>query len=235
METHLADWIKGTADGDDAESILRACVHCGFLQRDLSDVSDSRRRTRWSARTHLSDQAGARRRAANAIDATASGSLPDLPQLRNDMSVRRALRAPRRHRPHGRRAACASQTVRRVAPQRAALCAHTALDFRPGGRHRPRTARQLPTSLRQETGAVARSRRDTAQHTYSQGDPAQRLRAASADPGRRCGDGARARYAWRAMRSRLPALAAAARSTITSMRTRPRAKKRAATSTRGGR
>lgn len=30
METHLADWIKGTPDGDDAESILRACVHCGF-------------------------------------------------------------------------------------------------------------------------------------------------------------------------------------------------------------
>jgi glycolate oxidase iron-sulfur subunit len=30
METHLADWIKGTQDGDDAESILRACVHCGF-------------------------------------------------------------------------------------------------------------------------------------------------------------------------------------------------------------
>jgi len=30
METHLADWIKGSQDGDDAESILRACVHCGF-------------------------------------------------------------------------------------------------------------------------------------------------------------------------------------------------------------
>ena len=30
METHLADWIKGTAAGDEAESILRACVHCGF-------------------------------------------------------------------------------------------------------------------------------------------------------------------------------------------------------------
>ncbi|HEX3895726.1 MAG TPA: glycolate oxidase subunit GlcF [Rudaea sp.] len=30
METHLAEWIKGTQDGDDAESILRACVHCGF-------------------------------------------------------------------------------------------------------------------------------------------------------------------------------------------------------------
>lgn len=30
METHLADWIKGTADGQEAESILRTCVHCGF-------------------------------------------------------------------------------------------------------------------------------------------------------------------------------------------------------------
>ena len=30
METHLADWIRGTPDGDEAESILRTCVHCGF-------------------------------------------------------------------------------------------------------------------------------------------------------------------------------------------------------------
>ena len=30
MQTNLADFIKGTADGDEAESILRACVHCGF-------------------------------------------------------------------------------------------------------------------------------------------------------------------------------------------------------------
>ncbi len=30
METHLADWIKGTRDGDEADAILRACVHCGF-------------------------------------------------------------------------------------------------------------------------------------------------------------------------------------------------------------
>jgi len=30
METHLAEWIKGTHDGTEAESILRACVHCGF-------------------------------------------------------------------------------------------------------------------------------------------------------------------------------------------------------------
>lgn len=30
METHLADWLKDTPDGIEAESILRACVHCGF-------------------------------------------------------------------------------------------------------------------------------------------------------------------------------------------------------------
>jgi glycolate oxidase iron-sulfur subunit len=30
METHLADWLRGTPEGAEAESILRACVHCGF-------------------------------------------------------------------------------------------------------------------------------------------------------------------------------------------------------------
>jgi glycolate oxidase iron-sulfur subunit len=30
METHLADFLKGTSQGAVAESILRKCVHCGF-------------------------------------------------------------------------------------------------------------------------------------------------------------------------------------------------------------
>jgi glycolate oxidase iron-sulfur subunit len=30
METHLADWLKGTPDGEAAQDILRKCVHCGF-------------------------------------------------------------------------------------------------------------------------------------------------------------------------------------------------------------
>jgi glycolate oxidase iron-sulfur subunit len=30
MQTNLADFIKGTREGIEAESILRACVHCGF-------------------------------------------------------------------------------------------------------------------------------------------------------------------------------------------------------------
>ena len=30
MQTNLADFIKGSADGDQADAILRSCVHCGF-------------------------------------------------------------------------------------------------------------------------------------------------------------------------------------------------------------
>ena len=30
MQTNLADFIKGTPEGNEAEAILRACVHCGF-------------------------------------------------------------------------------------------------------------------------------------------------------------------------------------------------------------
>ena len=30
METRLADFIKDTPDGREADAILRACVHCGF-------------------------------------------------------------------------------------------------------------------------------------------------------------------------------------------------------------
>ncbi|MBN9425803.1 MAG: 4Fe-4S dicluster domain-containing protein, partial [Burkholderiales bacterium] len=30
METHLADWLAGTPEGDEAQAILRKCVHCGF-------------------------------------------------------------------------------------------------------------------------------------------------------------------------------------------------------------
>ena len=30
MQTHLAPEFKNTADGHEAEAILRKCVHCGF-------------------------------------------------------------------------------------------------------------------------------------------------------------------------------------------------------------
>src|SRR5918911_2943022 len=30
MQTELADFIKNTPEGDEADAILRKCVHCGF-------------------------------------------------------------------------------------------------------------------------------------------------------------------------------------------------------------
>ncbi len=30
MQTHLADFIKHTPAGSEADAILRSCVHCGF-------------------------------------------------------------------------------------------------------------------------------------------------------------------------------------------------------------
>ena len=30
MQTHLADFIKDSPEGQEAEAILRNCVHCGF-------------------------------------------------------------------------------------------------------------------------------------------------------------------------------------------------------------
>src|SRR4249919_2950560 len=30
MQTNLADWIRNTPEGIEADAILRSCVHCGF-------------------------------------------------------------------------------------------------------------------------------------------------------------------------------------------------------------
>jgi glycolate dehydrogenase iron-sulfur subunit len=49
MQTALADFIRGTPDGDEADAILRKCVHCGFCTATcptyllLGDENDSPR------------------------------------------------------------------------------------------------------------------------------------------------------------------------------------------------
>ena len=89
MQTHLADFIRDTPEGLEAEAILRKCVHCGFCTATcptyqlLGDELDGPR-----GRIYLIKQVleGA---PADAQDAAAPRPLPDLPQLR-DAPARRA-------------------------------------------------------------------------------------------------------------------------------------------------
>ena len=89
MQTHLAPEFKGTPDGDEAEAILRKCVHCGFCTATcptyqlLGDELDGPRGRIYLIKQVLEgDDADAR-------DAAAPRPLPDLPQLR-DAPARRA-------------------------------------------------------------------------------------------------------------------------------------------------
>ena len=99
MQTHLAAEFQGTPEGTEAEAILRKCVHCGFCTATcptyqlLGDELDGPR-----GRIYLIKQVLEGQR-ADAQDAAAPRPLPDLPQLRNDLPVGRAVRPPGRHRP----------------------------------------------------------------------------------------------------------------------------------------
>ena len=66
METHLADWIRGTPDGDRGRIHSAHLRALWILQCDLPDLPVARRRTRRPARAHLPDQADARRRTRRA-------------------------------------------------------------------------------------------------------------------------------------------------------------------------
>jgi ferredoxin len=106
MQTNLADFIKNTREGEEADAILRSCVHCGFCTATcptyqlLGDELDGPRGRIYLIKQVLEGAPVTARRSP-------PGPLPDLPQLRNHLPVRRQVRTPGRHRPQGgRSSAC---------------------------------------------------------------------------------------------------------------------------------
>ena len=158
METNLADFIKDTPEGSEAEAILRNCVHCGFCTATcptyqlLGDELDGPRGRIYLIKQVLEGARGHRK------DAAASRPLPDLPRLRNHLPVRRAVRPAARHRPRsGRRPggrgavrnACSAGALRTVMP-RAALFGSAARSSASS------CAPLLPAALKRKVPAAAR-------------------------------------------------------------------------------
>ena len=99
MKTNLAEFIKNTPEGREADSILRACVHCGFCTATcptyqlLGDELDGPRGRIYLIKEVLEGNACYRQ------DATAPGSLPHLSRLRDHLPLRGAVRPAGGHRP----------------------------------------------------------------------------------------------------------------------------------------
>ncbi len=91
MQTNLSEQSKLLPRAEEADKILRTCVHCGFCNATcptyqlLGDELDGPR-----GRIYLIKQVleGAPRHGQSPV---APGSLPDLPQLRNHLPVRGGL------------------------------------------------------------------------------------------------------------------------------------------------
>ena len=195
MQTQLADFIRDTPEGREADAILRKCVHCGFCTATcptyqlLGDELDGPR-----GRIYLIKQVleGA---APTAKTQPAPGPLPDLPLLRDHLSVGRAVRAAGRHRPRHRGAEgrarrvgarAASGAGVRAAAARVVFvlsCAGTGL-----------RSRFFPEVLQEQNSRTRRAgRRLAGAAPQAQDAGARRLRAAGARAGDQRGGGARAR------------------------------------------
>ena len=236
MQTHLADFIRDTPAGREADAILRACVHCGFCTATcptyqlLGDELDGPRGRIYlikqaleggdvTAKTqlHLDRCLTCRSCETTCPSGVRYGRLVDIGR-----QVRRRSRRPRAGR-CGEALGAAPRPAVEIAVRRGA-------DARPLARSRSCRARSRASiPLTRERRAWPRAA------PRAHGADRARLRAAVARAEHRRGDRARAR-SHRASR-RLPskAAAAAARCRITCPSTTKRARSRGATSTRGGR
>ena len=110
MQTNLAPEFRDTPDGREADAILRTCVHCGFCTATcptyqlLGDELDGPRGRIYLIKQVLEGEPVTRE------DAAAPRPLPHLPQLRDDLPVRRAVRPPARHRPRASSSAKVGRT-----------------------------------------------------------------------------------------------------------------------------
>ncbi len=93
MQTRLADWIKDTPRGLEADAILRNCVHCGFCiatcptYKLLGDELDGPRGRIYLMKQMLEGSP------VDAAHPAAPGPLPHLPRVRDHLPVGRASTA----------------------------------------------------------------------------------------------------------------------------------------------
>ncbi len=111
MQTTLSDHARTTRRRSRAHPAQLRALR--FLQRHLSHVSITGRRTGRPTRQNLSDQAGAGRPRSHRENPVAPRPLPELSQLRNHLPVRCGLSQPAGHRT--RCSGCPSATLDRPA------------------------------------------------------------------------------------------------------------------------
>jgi len=101
MQTNLADFIRDTHEGKEAEAILRSCVHCGFCTATcptyqlLGDELDGPRGRIYLIKQVLEGKAATAKTQSH-LDRCLTC------RIANRLAVRRAVRTPGRYRPQDR-------------------------------------------------------------------------------------------------------------------------------------
>ena len=216
MQTQLADWIRDTPEGKDADAHLAQVCALRFLHGHLPDLPAAGRRARRPARPHLPDEADAGRRAVTAktqlhLDRcltcrNCETTCPSGVQYGRLVDIGRKLVDDRVQRPLGQRLVrtalkdgLTSPAVRAGDEIRPGCCGHCC---RRRCRHKVPATRSAPEAVRR----AAHSAHDRA---------ARRLRAAGDGTEHQHRDRARARRARDRTRARRRAPAAVARSATT--------------------